>query len=200
MALTKEVFEKSLEGLSEEKKSELLKYYDQLSNNDHLSTVIKERDDAKKKAKELEDSKAAAEAKALEEQGKYKDLYESTLKQLTEKDEQINTLLPLKDKYSAIETERKKELIDKLPEGKLREAAEKIGDLSLLKEHVEAVLETLGDNKGGSFSGRSGKSKLVIEGKKWGDFATEELERIKKETPNEYKRMYKEKFGRLPKE
>lgn len=199
--MEKEVFEKLLEGKSEDEKKILSSLYEESQKNYSLkSEAFRERDDIKRKLSEIEANLQKQAEDSAKEQGKYKELYEQITKQLTEKDEQIKTLMPYKDKYSEVETERKKELIERLPEGKLREAAEKITDISLLREHVEAVLETIGDNKGGSFSGRSGKVKIVTEGKKWGDFTSDQLQNIKKDNPAEYNRIYRDKFGRLPKE
>lgn len=154
---------------------------------------IQLRKENEKLRKDLQ-SKLEAEQKAkegaLKEQGKYKELYESVSPKLTTLESENATL---KSKVDAIESETRKELLDRFPEGK-RDA---VKDLPLETLRDLAKFETT-ETKGSSFSGRPGKTKLQTEGKKWEDFTFDQRKQINKDNPDEYNRLYKDKFGRNP--
>lgn len=196
MPLEKEQFEKMLEGKSDDEKKILTSLFEESQKNHSLkSEAFKERDELKAKLREFEESKQKAEEENRKKQGEYKELYEKSSAELSEKNKQIEELLGIKTKYQSVETERRKELIERLPEGKLRETAIKITDIELLKEHVDAVLETIGDDKGGSFSGRGG-GQVIPEGATWDDLTNEQREHLKKNNKKKYDLLLKKKFGR----
>lgn len=68
------------------------------------SDVIGSRDDAKAKLRKIEDDKAKADAKALEEQGKFKELYEKEV----EARKTLETLLQTKSADAALTLELQK--------------------------------------------------------------------------------------------
>jgi hypothetical protein len=98
--------------------------------NNLKSALSKERD----ARKQLEKDKAALETakendakKALIEQGKYKDLYETTLKEL----EALKPLTEYKAKYDEVIQIRKNEILERIPEDK-RESYKNF-DISVLE-------------------------------------------------------------------
>lgn len=194
--MEKEQFEKLLEGKSEDEKKVLTELYEEGKKNHSLKIeAFKERDELKNKLRELEEGKKKEDEEAKKKQGEYKELYDKSTLELTEKNKQLEELLPFKTKYQTVEAERRKELIERLPEGKLRETATKITDLEVLKEHVDAVLETIGDDKGGSFSGRGG-GQTIPEGATWDELTNEQREHLKKHNKKKYDSLLKKKFGK----
>jgi len=195
--MDKEQFEKMLEGKSDDEKKVLQTLFDESQKNYSLkSEAFKERDDLKKKLSELDAEKQKLAEEQAKKQGEYKELYEKQSASLAEKQTQLEQLIPFKEKYESVESERRKELLERLPDGKLRTTAERITDITLLKDHVEAVLETIGDgDKGGSFSGRGG-GKGIPDNAVWDELSQEQREHLKKSNPKRYDKLLKDKISK----
>lgn len=159
-----------------------------------LKEAIQTRDTVKEKNRELE-AKIATGNTQIEE------LLGAKNKEIETVTTQLNSITQERDALKTfteqVNQDRKKELIEKVPEGKLRESLNKINDLSILREQVDAILENIPNNSG-SFTPRGGKGKINTEGKNWDDFNHEQRKAIREQNKSEYERMYKIKFGRLP--
>lgn len=180
-----------------EKLNPILSNYEQSldSEKNKLKEAIQTRDTVKEKNRELEAKIATGNSQVEELLGAKNKEIETLNTQFSELKTERDSLKTFTEQVKA---DRKKELIEKVPEGKLRESLNKIDNLELLKENVEALLENMPDHKGGSFNGRGGKTKITTEGKKFDDFDSEQRKTILETNPSEYNRMYKEKFGILP--
>jgi len=193
-------YEKSLEGLSEETKVKLLTTFDELNNevsglSEIKKSAFKERDDYKKKLKALEDAKAEAETKAQLEQGKFKDLYEKELTEKNNLNKELSEIKPFKEKYEKVETDRRNELLEQLPEGneELKKIAEKIPSLENLKEFVDVSLKQFG--KKNVDGGRGGKGRIDVDGRKWNDLSFTERSELQKSNPAAYEKLYNERYS-----
>lgn len=145
-----------------------------------------DRDEAKRKAKELEDAEIA-------KRGEYQKLAEQYKTELETVKKDLSEVSAYKEKYLSVEQERRTELISRLPDGKPKEVAEKITDISLLKDYVDTFIESIPkkagvDNNKGSYDSKD----IKTAGKKWTDFTLTELSELKKHQPAEYDRLYKE--------
>lgn len=157
-----------------------------------LKEAIETRDKAKAKSRELEEKIASGNTESAE----LLKMKSAEIDSLSAKISELTESLNKKDLFvKEVETDRKNELLGKLPEGKLREVAGKIDNLELLKEHVETVLETYGD-KTGTYSKRGGVFALNLDNKNWDDFTSKELAEIKEHRPDEYKKLYNKKYKR----
>jgi chromosome segregation ATPase len=162
-----------------------------VESKNKLDEAIQTRQKAKEKADELERQIVSGSAQSQElltaKQKEIERLGGDLQKITTEKDE----LTKITDE---IQTERKKELLSKMPEGKLRESLNKISDLKLLSEQIEAILENIPD-KSSSFNGRGG-GKIIKDGAKWDGYTSEEKEELRKKHFDTYDKLYYEKYGR----
>lgn len=197
--MNREEYEKSLEGLSEEKKAELLKHFDDqqelVKNESHLKQIIKERDEAKNRLKALEDAKAKAEADAKAKQGEFQSLYEETKVKAEGLEKTVAELNSYKEKYTKVETDRRNELLAQLPEAdeELKKVATKITDLEDLKEFVTVAISKLG--KKTVDGGRGGKGKVNVDGKSWDDFTFKERQELFVSNREAYDQLYRKKYN-----
>jgi chromosome segregation ATPase len=211
----RDTYLKSLEGLPEEKKNELISVFDE---NEKLRNIkneaFQDRDEVKKKNRELQEKldaiekeKQEAERKRLEEQNEFKTLYEKSESEkadLKKINEELNgKLSPLEqqakeaeEKAAKVEAERRKELLDRLEDEDLKKIAEKIPANEDLRAFVETSLEKL-NKRIGADGGRTGKfRKETISGKKWKDLTMQEKSDLKKNDPELYNKLYNERNNR----
>lgn len=121
--------------------------------------AFQERDEAKRKARELEAKLKEIEEKSLQEQGKYKELYEQKAVEYSKKVEELSSNLQYKEKYIILEKSIRESLIEQIPEDK-RKFAEKF-DLDELKEFVTVETKSTGGKIGtADASYRTGKGRI----------------------------------------
>ena len=198
--MNREDYAKSLEGLSEEKQTELLKHFDNqeeavkvYGNKDHFENLKKERDDAKKKVKELEDSKAAAEAEANKQQGKFKELYETEQNKAKTLEAEVEKLKPYQEKLTTYETSDKVRMLNQIEDADLKKELETKSYDEIRLAH-SVYQRTKPKSKTGNDNGRSG---LVLDdSKKWDDYSTAELTEISTKHPDLYKKLEKQRYGK----
>lgn len=197
--MTREEYLKTVEAVPEGEREKLISIFDE---NEKLKGIkddaFKERDDYKKKLKALEDAKAAAEAKAAEEQGEYKKLYETEKLKAETVSKQLETFKPFKEKYDKVETERRTELIDQLDDDELKAHAKKYEKLEDLQEYISLTLKKLGSGKKTVDGGRGGKSNF--DGvTSWEELKTQkEKDELKKANPALYIKLWNKKYPLSP--
>jgi chromosome segregation ATPase len=178
-----------------EKINPLLTDYDSklVDADNKLKEAIQTRQKAKERVSELEAQIASGNTQAQE-------LLTAKTKEIERLDAETKKLSSEKDELSkvveSVQSARKKELIEKVPEGKLRDSLNKISDLSLLSEQVEAILESLPE-KGGSFNSRAG-GKIIKDGVEWDGYTASEKEELRKNHFNVYDNLYFKKYGKHP--
>lgn len=149
--------------------------------NEKLKSINAEIIESRQKAKE-------EKRKLAEEQGKYKQLYETvtaeTTAKISELEKQLNELMPYKDKYAEVETERKREILERIPEKLRADAEANFTDLKQLKFYADSVsgLTPKYDD------GKSGKTRNSIVGKTFRQLTMEEKKLLfqNKEEWNKY--------------
>lgn len=183
---------KVLEGIQDEtaKKtiSEEIEKYSSIAKD-----VIEQRDELKKKLKEIDSLKAKEEEERLKSNQEFKTLAEKLKAELEAKESELESLKPFKEKYDLVETERRNELLDKL-ESADKELAKDF-PLDKLKKYVEIHGKENGAvhaNRGG---GRSKDvTKLTLDDfRAMGD---EEKDALKKSHPAIYNGFIRENLGR----
>ncbi len=202
--MTKEEFVTSIKDLPEDRQTVLLQEFElrdaeiqRLSednkNPEHLKNLIKERDEAKKKAKDFQDKLNSIETKSLEDERKYKELYQQHKARAEELQPKIESLSEevqkLMQEKEAVETARRTELLARLPEGSdEKKFGETIKDLNQLSQYISLEEKRL---KAGFTpdGGRNGKG-LNLEGKKWRDLTMAEKSELKKVNPAKYEELF----------
>lgn len=197
--MNREEYEKSLEGLSDENKQSLLGIYDNnLSEIEKLKGIkdsaFKERDDYKTKLKALEDVKAKADAEAAQQQGKYKELYESTSAKVKDLETEVNNLKPYQEKLSKYQDEHKTKMLKEIEDEELRKDLEtKSYDEVMLAHNVYIKTKP---KKAGMDNGRTGIA-FYDDKKEFDDYSSQELDKLAKEHPDIYKTLRKKKYPQL---
>lgn len=120
----------------EGKMQELQTKLDSIPNNpDHFNQLKTERDEAKKKLKELEDAKAEAN-------GEFERLANERLAELEKEKTEKENLKAIADKWTDYEKARREKLLAELTDEKVKKMAEKLTSLEDLEEFVELHKET----------------------------------------------------------
>lgn len=145
--------------------------------------VIKQRDEAKRKARELEE-------KTLAEQGKWKELYEQTKAEYDRLNDDLSVNLQYREKYTTLEKSIRESLISQLPEAK-RKFAERF-ELDELKEFVS--VETQNIKPGTADAARVGKGRADYSKVTLGELTDEEKDHLAKTNPVLYQQKLKEFF------
>jgi len=145
--------------------------------------AFEKRDEYKKLIEETEKKK-------LEENNEFKTLYEQKAEAEKKLLADLEDLKPYKEKYTALETEIRKELLDVIKDEDLR----KIGE-SLSTEQLKVYSSKHKDTAPPPGDGnRSGKAKLDYANVKYDDLTAEQLDTLKKENPERYAQLRKEKY------
>ena len=190
--MTKEEFQKELDGVPEEKQEMLLNLFDESQKNYELKVEsFKGRDDYKAKLKKAEEERqlamqklADAEKKKAEEEGEFRSLYETEAEKNARLAKELEENKEYRTKYEEIEQERRAELIGRLPEGELREVAETITDRTALSKYVTVTLKSLDsviipdDSKGGKT--------FELGNRTWNELTVAEKEELRVKNPKLY--------------
>lgn len=145
--------------------------------------AFKERDEAKKKLRELEE-------KTLQEQGKYKELYEQTKAEYDKLNEDLSVNLQYREKYTILEKSIRESLIQQLPEAK-RKFAERF-ELDELKEFVS--VETQNMKPGTADAARVGRGSVDYSKVTLGELTDEQKDHLAKTNPVLYQQKLNEFF------
>lgn len=215
--MKREEYSKNLEGLPEEKREALLKIFDEQSQSfqeqagelkqlaDIKNQMIQERDQSRKRLKVVLDKLGTeyeidADGNPQIDDNKVK-LGEAELK-IEQLKKQIDELLPFKDKhneikakYDKVESDRRAEIIEQIPEKETEiiDIAKKISSLEDLKSYVKIAVEKLG--KKTVDSGRGGNGVLNVEGKTWDDFSIAERQQLYIQNKPAYDKLKEKKYG-----
>lgn len=173
---------------------------------DYVHSLREENKARRLREKELEDKFKDVETKfttlktevdsktneELEKQNKFKELYEKTNSELETWKTKAGEVDKLTEKLTAVETQRKNELLEQLTD----EHKEFAKDLPLDK--LPAFVKLHKDTKIGVDNGRSGGLPTITEDTDWESLSVEQKEKLKKENPQAYNKIYKKKFGFNP--
>lgn len=154
-----------------------------------LKDVIKQRDELKKRIRKQEED-------ALREQGKYKELAETTGEKLVTVEKERDELLQVKEKYNTLESQIRADLLERLPEAK-RKFADGF-DIAKLREYTE--LEGTAAKVGTADAGRTGRGYLDASKVTYSDylrFTPEQREMFAEQAPEKYKEFVQLKVRKL---
>lgn len=161
--------------------------------------LVSQRDSLKKNQSELQAQFEELKAKLnkveeddLKRKGDLQTLLDNKEKEITETKKVLEEISEYKTKYIDLDKTVRENLLKQLPE-ELKEVAE---DLSTVK--LQKFVEINKSITPGMDNGMSGKSKIKIEGKKWADFNSKDLELIKSSDFDGYSKLYKDKYGINP--
>lgn len=161
--------------------------------------LVSQRDSLKKNQSELQAQFEELKAKLnkveeddLKRKGDLQTLLDNKEKEITETKKVLEEISEYKTKYIDLDKAVRENLLKQLPE-ELKEVAE---DLSTVK--LQKFVEINKSITPGMDNGMSGKSKIKIEGKKWADFNSKDLELIKSSDFDGYSKLYKDKYGINP--
>lgn len=158
---------------------------------DEFKKVVAQRQEYKGKLSEIEaelnrlkQEKQESETKRLQEEGRYKDLYEQLAKEKAELGATVEKLTPLQEKY-------KKTILSKLPaELQSKHAESDVNTIEMVLEVYEQVAPKQVQEPTGRVAGRF----TVNDNSKWEDYNSTQLAEIKKSNPDKYWSMYNKKF------
>lgn len=161
--------------------------------------LVSQRDSLKKNQSELQSQFEELKAKLnkveeddLKRKGDLQSLLDNKEKEITETKKVLEEISEYKTKYIDLDKTVRENLLKQLPE-ELKEVAE---DLSTIK--LQKFVEINKSVTPGMDNGMSGKSKIKIEGKKWADFTSKDLEVIKSSDFDGYSKLYRDRYGRNP--
>lgn len=157
-----------------------------------LKDVVKQRDEAKRKARELEEAKEKEKLEALQKGGKFEEANKELLAKLAEIEAEKQALLTIKDEHTIFVQEVVQDLLSKLPES-LRKFAQDF-PLPKLKEFV-AEVGTQNQKVGTADAGRPGKGGIDISKVTYDDFRTmtaEQKETLATKAPAKYQEFIKQ--------
>ena len=168
-------------------------------HDEHLQNAIRERDEAKAKARETEKKLSEISGKLQEiedakkmETGEFQKLADERLEKVKLLENENNVLKQAEAELKEYKETRKKQLLELIPEEKRSEwESSDIGTLEKV-----TPLFNLGEGAKGMDSGKSGKT-IITTNKKWDDFTTVELDEIAKSNKSEFDKMYREKYGNV---
>jgi alanyl-tRNA synthetase len=130
------------------------------NNPEHFDKVKKERDEAKRKLKEIED--AQAEAK-----GEFEKLANERLTELEIERAEKEKLKLIAEQWTTYEKSKRESLLAKLTDAKVKKLAEQMTTLEALEEFVEMHIEgkfnpASGNHKGNPPPPKDNKPKYVV--------------------------------------
>lgn len=160
-----------------------------------VKDLIAQRDALKSyktKVEEYEQMIKEAQDEKLKENEDYKTLLDNKEKDLVELKKALENAKQYETKYTDLDKSIRENLLKQLPE-ELIEIAE---DLSTVK--LQKYVEIHNAKTPGMESGKVGKQKINIEGKKWDDFNSKDLEILKESDFSSYSQLYKQRYGRQP--
>lgn len=161
----------------------------------YSAEYVKElREEAKQhrlKASETAERLKALEDAKMQEQGQFKELSEKLKLENAELKKQAEKVAEYETRLNQIEEQRKKELLEKLPETLRTEWQD--ANTDILSKVVKTFETAPKKTHDGGFSGKSQKD---YSGAKWDDLTTAELEELKKTNPDIYNKIYKTKYGK----
>ncbi len=152
------------------------------------------RDEYKTKLKAMEDQIAEAQRIAQEKNGEFQKLYETESEKAKRLEEENRNLSSYKEKYSALEQQRRDELISQLPDDGTKAIAAKMGDVALISEYVQSTLKLI-EKKIHTDGGRSGNFTLdMTQIKSIKDLTWAQREELQKSNPQAYKELFNKTY------
>lgn len=151
------------------------------------------RDEVKQKYRELE-NKLTSGSTETQELMKAKDekidSLSSQLDELTKAKEELSKTV------EAVETARRNEILESVPE-EHREPLKDIKDLNVLSKNAKQLNELLNASKGSSFKTKGGKLGFNIsDDTTWDSLTMSQRAELKEKNPERYEQIRKKKFGR----
>lgn len=160
-----------------------------------VKDLIAQRDSLKSykaKVEEYEQMIKEAQDEKLKENEDYKTLLDNKEKDLAELKSALDNAKQYETKYVELDNSIRTNLLGQLPE-ELKEVAEELSTVKLQKFVELHKKETPGMD-----AGKSGKTKINIEGKKWNDFNPKDLEILRESDFTSYAQLYKQRYGINP--
>jgi DNA repair exonuclease SbcCD ATPase subunit len=160
-----------------------------------VKDLIAQRDSLKSyktKVEEYEQMIKDAQEDKLKENEDYKTLLDSKEKDLAELKSALENAKQFETKYTELDNSIRTNLLSQLPE-EMKEVAEELTTVKLQKFVELHKKETPGMD-----AGKSGKSKINIEGKKWNDFDPKDLAILKESDYTSYAQLFKARYGINP--
>lgn len=155
-----------------------------------VKDLIRQRDELKpykSKVEEYEELIKQAQDEKLKENEDYKTLLDNKERELAELKKQKDEVSEYKTKFEDLDKSLRDSFLSQLPDD-LKEYAE---DLSTVK--LQKFVELNKAKTVGMDTGRAGKGKISIEGKKWGDFTSAELQTLYETDVDLYNALKKKK-------
>lgn len=161
--------------------------------NSDLEFQKTEAKNAFTKRDELKQKLEAIEKEKLETNNEFKTLYEKANEEKGTLLKQIEELNPFKERWTSYETARKETLLKDIEDPDLKKVGEKLDllDLETFAEKVKKKTVT-------TDAGRGGNGNFNFEGKKWDEISPKDKEELAKNQPELYKKLYYEKYRRMP--
>lgn len=152
--------------------------------------VVKQRDDLKKKTREIEETKEKERLEALQKSGNFEQLNQELSKRLTDLEAEKQDLLTKSEKYDILEKQIRNSLLEKIPEAKRkfveRFTIEELREFADLEEQAKPTKVTTGDG------GRPGKGLPDISG-----MTVEQFKKLTPEQKNELAEVNPTVFRKL---
>lgn len=144
------------------------------------------------KLEQLEAKQKEDERKANEKKGEYKKLYD-------EEKAKNDALAKDSEELKTLRDGMKKEFLDSLPETERethKKVLDNINDVSLIRDYAKIHQK---EETPGTDGGKPGQGKSIsIKDKKYDDFTMAERSILADKQPDDYKKLYREKFGSDP--
>ncbi len=153
---------------------------------------IAEAKKAFEKRDELKQKLEAIEKEKLESTNQFQDLYKKEQENSTTLKSQLEEVLPYKEKWTSYETARRETLLNDIDDPDLKKVGEKmeLSDLETFAVKIKKPTVSTDSARGGG--------KIEYDGKKWDELSSDDKEKLSKDKPDIYKKLYYEKYRRNP--
>lgn len=145
--------------------------------------IIAQRDKLKSEKRKADESEAV-------KKGEIEKLLLEKNIELENSVKEIESLKSYKDKYDSLDKKIRVDLLDKLTDEHKKLAKD------LPTEILTEYVKLNSDSKNGMDAGKNGRGAIDITGKRWTDFNSEQLDGLRKDSPESYKKLYREQFKR----
>lgn len=169
-------------------------------SEDEFKKLVSQRDELKKNQNslqtELDKIKAqikTADEDDLKKKGELQTLLDKKEAELAETRTKAADAETFKQKYEDLDKSIREKHLSELDDDELKEIADKL-PTDMLMRFVEKNKKTNGMEAGRP----GGKTKITLDGKKWEDFNSKDLELIRSSDFTGYSRLYYDKYKRMP--
>ena len=153
----------------------------------------KEAKSAFGKRDEFKQKLETIDKETLEKNNQFKDLYEKEQQAKNDLQKLFDEVNPYKEKWTNFETTRRETLLTKVIDEDLKKVYQKY-DLN----DLELVVAKLESKPVSTDSSRSGGGSFNYDGKKWDEISSANKEKLAKDQPELYRKIYYEKYRKEP--